>query len=404
MNAYSLASRFHFRLTFWKGVFIILVILGMYSAFVRFFYGLGTATNLTDQFPWGLWIGFDVLCGVGLAAGGFTLAAIVYIFNIKKFHPIVRPAILTAFLGYLMVIIAILFDLGRPYRIWHPIIMWNPHSVMFEVGWCVMLYTSVLALEFSPIVLEKLRLKKFLKIIRTFLIPLVILGVILSTIHQSSLGSLYLIVPEKLYPLWYSPLLPILFFISAVAVGFAMVVFESFLSARAFNKQLEKSLVSELARVIVFILSLYALLKLQDFARRDAWSFMFINRTETYFFWAEISLGVIITMILLAIPKIRNNERTLFIGVLLVVLGFIMNRLNVAITGMESYAQVNYFPSWMEISVTMMIVALGFAAFRTAVKYLPIFEKRESIQIPYRKQIKIRKVENHQLQKEKTTN
>jgi Ni/Fe-hydrogenase subunit HybB-like protein len=267
-----------------------------------------------------------------------------------------------------------------------------------------MLYTSVLALEFSPIVLEKLRLKKFLKIIRTFLIPLVILGVILSTLHQSSLGSLYLIVPEKLYPLWYSPLLPILFFISAVAVGFAMVVFESFLSARAFNKQLEKSLVSELARVIVFILSLYALLKLQDFARRDAWSFMFINRTETYFFWAEISLGVIIPMILLAIPKIRNNERTLFIGVLLVVLGFIMNRLNVAITGMESYAQVNYFPSWMEISVTMMIVALGFAAFRTAVKYLPIFEKRESIQIPYRKQIKIRKVENHQLQKEKTTN
>jgi len=376
----------------------------MVSTFVRFFFGLGTATNLSDQFPWGLWIGFDVLCGVGLAAGGFSLAAIVYIFNIKKFHPIVRPAILTAFLGYLLVIIALLFDLGRPYRIWHPIVMWNPHSVMFEVGWCVMLYTTVLALEFSPIVLERLRWNKFLKIIRTFLIPLVILGVILSTLHQSSLGSLYLIVPEKLYPLWYSPLLPVLFFISAVAVGFAMVIFESFLSARAFNKQLERSLVSELARVIVFILSLYALLKLQDFARQDVWSFMFINRTETYFFWAEILLGVVIPMILLSIPKIRHNERTLFIGVLLVVLGFIMNRLNVAITGMESYAQANYFPSWMEISVTLMIVALGFAAFRTAVKYLPIFEKSEHIEIPYRKQIKIRKVENRQLQKEKTTN
>ena len=404
MNAHSLVSRFNFRLTFWKGVFIILLLLGMVSTFVRFFFGLGTATNLSDQFPWGLWIGFDVLCGVGLAAGGFSLAAIVYIFNIKKFHPIVRPAILTAFLGYLLVIIALLFDLGRPYRIWHPIVMWNPHSVMFEVGWCVMLYTTVLALEFSPIVLERLRWNKFLKIIRTFLIPLVILGVILSTLHQSSLGSLYLIVPEKLYPLWYSPLLPVLFFISAVAVGFAMVIFESFLSARAFNKQLERSLVSELARVIVFILSLYALLKLQDFARQDVWSFMFINRTETYFFWAEILLGVVIPMILLSIPKIRHNERTLFIGVLLVVLGFIMNRLNVAITGMESYAQANYFPSWMEISVTLMIVALGFAAFRTAVKYLPIFEKSEHIEIPYRKQIKIRKVENRQLQKEKTTN
>ncbi|OGB65688.1 MAG: polysulfide reductase [Caldithrix sp. RBG_13_44_9] len=404
MNAYTLASRFHFRLTFWKGVFIVLLILGMYSTFVRFFYGLGTATNLSDQFPWGLWIGFDVLCGVGLAAGGFTLAAIVYIFNIKKFKPIVRPAILTAFLGYLIVIIAILFDLGRPYRIWHPIIMWNPHSVMFEVGWCVMLYTTVLALEFSPVVLEKLRWNKLLKIIRNFLIPLVILGVIFSTLHQSSLGSLYLIVPEKLYPLWYSPLLPVLFFISAVAVGFAMVIFESFLSARAFNKHLEKSLVSELARVMVFVLSLYALLKLQDFARRDAWSFMFINRTETYFFWAEILLGVVLPMIILAIPKIRQSEKTLFGGVLMVILGFIMNRLNIAITGMESYAQADYFPSWMEISVTLMIVALGFAAFRMAVKYLPIFEKKDHIEIPYRKQIKIRKVENHQLQKEKISN
>jgi Ni/Fe-hydrogenase subunit HybB-like protein len=404
MNAHSLVSRFHFRMTFWKGVFIVLLILGLYSSFVRFFYGLGTATNLSDQFPWGLWIGFDVLCGVGLAAGGFTLAAIVYIFNIKKFKPIVRPAILTAFLGYLMVIIAILFDLGRPYRIWHPIIMWNPHSVMFEVGWCVMLYTTVLALEFSPVVLEKLRLNKILKIIRSFLIPLVILGVIFSTLHQSSLGSLYLIVPEKLYPLWYSPLLPVLFFISAVAVGFAMVIFESFLSARAFNKHLEKSLVVELARVMVFVLSLYTLLKLQDFTRRDVWSFMFINRTETYFFWAEILLGVIIPMIILAIPKIRQNERTLFGGVLMVILGFIMNRLNIAITGMESYAQANYFPSWMEISVTLMIVALGFAAFRMAVKYLPIFEKKVHVEIPYSKPIKIRKVENHQLQKAKTLN
>lgn len=404
MSTFNLTSRFHFRLTFWKGVFFILLALGLYSTFIRFFYGLGSATHLSDNFPWGLWIGFDVLCGVGLAAGGFTLAAIVYIFNIHKFKPIVRPAILTAFLGYLMVIIAIFFDLGRPYRIWHPIIMWNPHSVMFEVGWCVMLYTTVLALEFSPVVLEKLRWNKFLKIIRSFIIPLVILGVLLSTLHQSSLGSLYLIVPEKLYPLWYSPLLPVLFFISAVAVGFAMVIFESFLSARAFDKRLGKSLVAELARVIVFVLSLYAILKLQDFARRDTWAYLFIPRTETYFFWAEILLGVVIPIFLLAIPKIRSNERTLFVSVLMVILGFIMNRLNVAITGMESYARAGYFPSWMEISVTLMIVALGFAAFRLAVKYLPIFEKSTEVAIPSSKPIKIRKVEKHQFQKLHITN
>ncbi len=388
------------KLSFWRGVFIILVTLGLYSTFIRFFQGLGAATNLSDDFPWGMWIGFDVLCGVGLAAGGFTLAAIVYIFNIHRFKPVIRPAILTAFLGYLMVIIAILFDLGRPYRIWHPLVMWNPHSVMFEVGWCVMLYTTVLALEFSPVVLERFRWTKGLKIIRNLLVPLVILGVLFSTLHQSSLGSLYLIVPEKLYPLWYSPLLPVHFFISAIAVGFAMVIFESYLSSRAFNQHLEKSLNIDLARVVVFILGLYTVLKLQDFSRRDLWTYLFLNRTETYFFWVEIAAGVLLPMVLLSIPKIRNNEKTLFIGVVMVILGFIMNRLNVAVTGMESYAKTGYFPSWMEISVTLMIVALGFGAFRLAVRHFPIFEKRENVGLPTHKPIKITLIKNEILEKE----
>jgi Ni/Fe-hydrogenase subunit HybB-like protein len=394
MAQIKLGTKLTIQITFWKSVFYILILLGLYSTYVRFFYGLGAATHLTDQFPWGLWIGFDVLCGVGLAAGGFTMAAVVYIFNIKRFKPIVRPALLTAFLGYLLVIFALMFDLGKPYNIWHPIIMWNPHSVMFEVGWCVMLYTTVLALEFSPVVFERLRWAKPLKIIKNFLIPLVILGVILSTLHQSSLGSLYLIVPEKLYPLWYSPLLPVLFFISSVAVGFAMVMFESFLSARAFNKQLEKHLLMNLARIVVFILSLYLLLKIQDFARRDVWGYLFLNRTETYLFWTEILLGIITPLILFAIPKIRMKRLTLFGGALMVVLGFVMNRLNVAVTGMESYAQANYFPSWMEISVTLMIVALGFGAFRLAVQKFSIFDpEEEPISVPYDKPIRVRILE-----------
>ncbi len=172
---------------------------------MRFTRGLGPSTNLNDQFPWGIWIGFDVLCGVMLAAGGFTLTAAVHIFNIKRLHPIVRPTILTAFLGYVLVCVALMYDLGRPYRIWHPLVMRNPHSVMFEVAYCVMLYTTVLSLEFSPIVLERFNLQKPLKIVRAVLIPLVILGVILSTLHQSSLGTVYLIMPEKLHPLWYTP-------------------------------------------------------------------------------------------------------------------------------------------------------------------------------------------------------
>src|SRR5690348_18181540 len=194
-----------FRLTFWKMVLIGLLAGAAYATFVRFAEGLGRSTNLNDQFPWGIWIGFDVLCGVMLAAGGFTLTAAVHIFNIKRLEPIVRPTVLTAFLGYSLVCVALMFDLGRPYRIWHPLIMRNPHSVMFEVAYCVMLYTTVLSLEFSPIVLERFNLAKPLKIIRAALIPLVILGVILSTLHQSSLGTVYLIMPEKLHPFWYSP-------------------------------------------------------------------------------------------------------------------------------------------------------------------------------------------------------
>ena len=168
------------KITFWKLVAGIIFVFGIYATLIRFTKGLGAVTNLTDEFPWGLWIGFDVLVGVGLAAGGFVIAATVHIFNLEKYKAISRPAILTAFLGYLLVIIALLFDLGRPYRIWHPLIMWNPHSVMFEIGWCVTLYTIVLALEFSPVVFEKFNLKVPLKFIRTLYIPIVIAGVILS--------------------------------------------------------------------------------------------------------------------------------------------------------------------------------------------------------------------------------
>lgn len=401
MDLSKIQQRVPFKITFWKSIFFLLLVLGIYATYVRVFKGLGAATNLSDEFPWGLWIGFDVLCGVGLAAGGFTMAAVVYIFNIKRFKPIVRPAILTAFLGYLLVIMALLFDLGRPYNIWHPIIMWNPHSVMFEVGWCVMLYTTVLAMEFSPVIFERLRWEKPLKFIKSLLVPLVIMGVILSTLHQSSLGSLYLIVPEKLHPLWYSSLLPIFFFISSIAVGFAMVMFESFLSARAFNKQLEKSLLMELGRIVVFILSLYLILKLQDFARRDTWNYMFINKSETYLFWLEMFIGILLPMILLSIPKIRQNQKILFWSTLMVVIGFVMNRLNVAITGMESYANAKYFPSWMEVSVTLMIVAIGFAAFRFAAKNLNIFEVTEPVKMLESKEIKLKIFRKEKLLTEK---
>jgi len=366
-----------FRLTFWKLVFLFLMAGGLYATFIRFTQGLGASTNLSDQFPWGIWISFDVLCGVMLAAGGFTLTATVHILNIKRMHSIIRPTILTAFLGYVLVCMALMYDLGKPYNIWHPLIMRNPHSVMFEVAYCVMLYTTVLALEFSPIVLEKFNLQRPLKIVKKILIPLVICGVILSTLHQSSLGTLYLIMPEKLHPFWYSPLLPVFFFLSAIAVGLAMTIFESSLSSKHFGLQLELPVLQELGRVLVVVLGVYGILRLEDLWNRGALKLAFHPGYETYLFWLEILLAIILPLILLAQPRVRSSPQGLYLSAVLVVLGFITNRMNVSITGFEGSVGVRYFPKWSELAVTGMIIAAGFALFGMAVKYLPIFPKEE---------------------------
>ncbi len=369
------------QLTLWKVVFLFLMAAGLYATGVRFMQGLGRSTNLSDQFPWGLWIGFDVLCGVMLAAGGFTLTAAVHIFNIRRLQPIVRPAILTAFLGYLLVCLALMFDLGRPYRIWHPLIMRNPHSVMFEVAYCVMLYTAVLALEFSPIVLERFHLTRALKVIRGVLIPLVICGVILSTLHQSSLGSLYLIVPEKLHPFWYSPLLPVFFFISAIAVGLAMTIFESSMSSKHLGRQLELPILEELGRVLLVVLSVYAVLRFEDLLHRGVLKMLFHPSYEMYLFCIELGLSLAFPLFLLSQRSVRSSPGGLYLAAVLVVLGFITNRLNVSITGLETSSGVRYIPRWTEIAVTGAITAMGFMLFSLAVKYLPIFPVEKVLEV-----------------------
>lgn len=365
------------KLTFWKLVFFFLMAAGVAATYVRFAKGLGPSTNLSDQFPWGIWIGFDVLCGVMLAAGGFTLTAAVHILNIKRLQPIVRPTILTAFLGYVLVCVALLFDLGKPYNIWHPLIMRNPHSVMFEVAYCVMLYTTVLALEFSPIVLEHFKLHKALKIVKAALIPLVIGGVILSTLHQSSLGTLYLIMPDKLHPFWYSPLLPVFFFLSAIAVGLAMTIFESSMSAKHFGRQLELPIIQELGRVLLVVLAVIAILRFEDLLHRGVLRLTFKPGYEMYLFWLEIGLSVVLPLLLLTQKKIRSSANGLYVTAVLVVLGFITNRLNVSITGLESSAGMRYVPKWTELAITAAIIAAGFALFGLAARYLPIFPAEE---------------------------
>ena len=361
------------KVTYWKALLAGILMGGLYAAFVRYTRGLGAVTHLSDAFPWGLWVGFDVLCGVMLAAGGFLLTATVHLFNLKKFKPIIRPTLLTAFLGYLLVVVALLFDLGRPYRIWHPLVMWNPHSVMFEVAWCVMLYTTVLALEFAPIAFKVLKSGRWSTVRHAVEIPLVIAGVILSTLHQSSLGSLYLIVPDKLHPLWYSPLLPIFFFVSAVAVGLAMTIFESWMSSKAFHKQLELPLLQSLGRVLLVVLGVYAVMRFEDLLNRGVLPMLLHPGYETNLFYLEIVMGLLLPIFLLLNPRIRETANGLYLCSVLVLLGFVTNRLNVSITGMEGAANVHYIPKWTEFAVTASIIAAGFTIFALAVKYLPIF-------------------------------
>jgi len=371
------------KITLWRAIFAAIMLCGLYATYVRVMYGLAGSTNLSDRFPWGLWIGFDVMCGVGLAAGGFTLVAAVHIFNIEEYKPVLRPAILTAFLGYVLVVVGLLYDLGRPDRLWHPLVMWNPRSVMFEVAWCVTLYTTVLFLEFIPVVFEKFGWHRPMAWIHRISVPLMIVGVLLSTLHQSSLGSLFLIVPEKLYPLWYTPILPLLFWVSAIAVGLAMTIFESWHSSRAFGRALELPLLASMARVLAVLLSVYLWIRFLDMSHRHVFGLLRVNRIETWLFGLEILLMAVPTVLLYQ-ANMRMRPGALYACAVMVVFGFITNRLNVGITGLEAGSGVHYFPKWSEVAVTLSIVAAGFAIFRAIAQYFPIFEAHSRETAPSR--------------------
>ncbi|MAG35783.1 MAG: Ni/Fe-hydrogenase cytochrome b subunit [Dehalococcoidia bacterium] len=355
------------------GLGLVVVALALGIGVVRFARGLGAVTNLSDAIPWGLWISVDVLTGVALAAGGFTIAAVVHLAGVKRYEPLARPAVLTAFLGYLMVILALMFDLGRPWNIWRPIFFWQPHSVMFEVGWCVMLYTLVLTLEFSPLPLERSGLRRALRFTRWALVPLAILGGVLSTLHQSSLGALFLVVPDKLHPLWYSPLLPAYFLMSAVAAGLGMVILESKLSGRFLHHEVEHRVLASLATPAAAVLSLYFVLRLGDLAGRGAFLELADSLPQVIAFSVEIAAGVVAPIVLFLIPAVKNSTRGLLVPAVLVVGGLLLNRINVGIIGLANLAGEVYIPAWTEFVVTAGIIALGVVAFSLVAKFLPLF-------------------------------
>ena len=370
-------KKFFLKMTFWKAVSIIIAIIGIYSLIIRFSKGLGASTHLSDAVPWGLWIGFDFI-GVGLAAAGFTIAATAHIFNNHKYESIARPAILTAYIGYMMVVALLVIDLGRPENFWHPLVMWNIHSVMFEITWCVICYSTVLTIEFAPVILEKYKLTKLLKVVKKITAPVVIFGVLFSTLHQSSFGSLYLIAPAKVYPLWYSSFLPVHFFISCIAAGLSMIILEAYLSARAFNQGLNIRILSGLGKGVLVVIIIESVFKFAELFVTGKFPLLFAVANETYIFWLEIILGSVIPILILTHPKYKVNRTGLYFASILTISGFILNRMNVCVTSLVRSSGQVYRPSFEEIGITLFLLLTAMVAFKLVVENFPVFAREDS--------------------------
>jgi Ni/Fe-hydrogenase subunit HybB-like protein len=369
------------RLTALKTVLWALVGTLTVLTVARFTRGLGAVTNLSDAAPWGIWIALDVMAGVALAAGGFVMAGTVYIFGREKYRPLVRPAILTAFVGYVAVAIGLIYDLGLPWHIWHPMIYWQHHSVLFEVAMCVMTYLAVLALEFSPVVLEHPSLshpafRALLRVLRRVTIPLVIAGIVLSTLHQSSLGSLFLITPHRLHALWYSPIIYLLFFVSAVALGMMMVALETLLSSFFFGHKVHRDLLSGLGAATSLVLALYIVLRVGDLAIRGVLPSGLDGSWQSILFVLEMLVSAVLPALLLSIRRVRTTTAGMATCASATVIGMVWNRFDVAIVAMSRPEGMRYYPSWMEVMVTLGITAAAVLAFLSLVERLKVYDER----------------------------
>lgn len=346
------------------------VAFGLVLGIIRLVRGLGPTTNLSSSYPWGMWITFDVFA-VPFAGGAFTLAAVMHIFNRKEYHGIAHLALLIGFLGYTLVVLILLMDLGR-WDHFYSVLMpwrWNLHSFLLEVSLCITLYLGVLVLELTPVVFGQRGWKPVQEIDR--LIPLIAgVGIVLSTLHQSSLGSLFLLMPHKLHALWWTPILPLLFFTSAVFSGLSTAIFVAVVTWRALRKPAPVQILTGLAKLVVIIQAIYLVLKIGDLLIAGEIGLVFGSGPFSILFLAEMIIGVIAPLILLASPA-RKSERGLLAGAVYVLVGLAFNRSAIAWFALAAPAGVTYFPHWMELGITIAAVAAGILFFALGLRYLP---------------------------------
>ena len=376
---------------------VVVLLLTTVLLVIRFTRGLAATTNLSQDFPWGIWIGFDVVTGVAFAGGAYVITFMVYILHLEKYHSIVRITVLNGFLAYVFYAGALLFDLGRPWNVINPIIgnSFGVSSVMFLVAWHFMLYMMAEFIEFSPAVAEWLGLKRMRKLLGSLTLGAVILGITLSTLHQSGLGALFLMARNKIHPLWYSEFLPILFFVSSIFAGLSMVIVEGTISEKVFSKQISREhrasheeIIIGLARICAGTMYVYFFLKVLVFIHGQHWNYL--GTPMGWWYLVEI-VGFVLIPVRLFTQAVRFRNLSLIkVAAVLTLIGIVLNRLNVSIIAYKWYAVQHYVPSWMELEITLGVVVAEILVLRWIVNRMPILrdppewaiEQPESVQKP----------------------
>ena len=353
-------------------ILAVLAVVGMSAGLYRLYAGLGSTTNLSTVFPWGLWISFD-LTTVAFAGAAFTLATLVYIFHMHDLHSAIRPTVLFGFLGYSSVLVILFFDLGRWDRFWHFLVYPNLSSALFEVSWCIAIYSAILFYELSPVFLERLKNKKLLTFLQKITIPMVIAGIVLSSMHQSSLGSLFVIMVPRLNPLWYSIIQPEFFLISSLAAGISTIIIGSFVSIRMFGRTLSEKVIEKLGRLLPWILGFYLILKLGELTITGELGLLFTSGILSLLFLSELVIGVVIPIVLFSIKKIRSKRTGALIGALFVAAGIVLNRFDVTWFAVKPLHGVTYFPSLIEAALLVGVISGVLLVFTLIAHFFPIF-------------------------------
>jgi Ni/Fe-hydrogenase subunit HybB-like protein len=355
---------------------LLILFISFFFLAKRFMYGLGSVTHLSDGYPWGIWIAFDVVVGTAFGCGGYAMAILIYLFNKGEYHPLIKPALATSLFGYSLAGLAVFFDVGRYWQIYNIFLPWymNLNSVLLEVALCIGAYVVVLWIEFTPVFLQKLGADKAKASLEKVMFVFISLGILLPTMHQSSLGTVMVVAGNKLSPLWWTGLLPFLFLISCIFMGYAIVISEASATSRRFNLTDETRLLGKISGVMAWLIAVYLVVRFADVAIRGHLGLAFSGDLKGNMFLLE-NLLLLVPMCILFMPANRNNARLLFLSAVSIVLAGTLYRFNTYLIGFDPGAGWKYFPATGEILITLGIVSIEIMAFLWFIKRLPVYHK-----------------------------